>query len=314
MTLAAVPAAIPAVVLIHAILSWPAMVPRYANPYVWRLTDVPIKAALRKVPEQEFLLARLPAIEVAWMLDRHVPPSDTVYAFSEAPIAYTNRRVVTGYHSALANRLKDTLWTGFTPGFQARKMLRFQFHPRRLRRLRIVQVASRAEDPWSVAELRVYQAGHEMPRGPLWRLRAGPNPWEVQLAFDNSDVTRWWSAAPRAPGQYIELDFGRAETPDELTITAGEDQFAPAIRLQAEVEGGAWKWLDTQGEQSDVNPQPGQRRQAILALEDCGIEWLLVGKDDFGADDFRLNAPLWGITEVEQRGGTRLFRLEYPAP
>ena len=52
--------------------------------------------------------------------------------------------------------------------------LRFRFLPVTTRGVRVVQTAS-AEAFWSIAEMRVYNQGRELPRSPLWRLGAQPN-------------------------------------------------------------------------------------------------------------------------------------------
>jgi hypothetical protein len=51
------------------------------------------------------------------------------------------------------------------------------------------------------------------------------------------------------------------------------------------------------------------RRAATRELKWNGIDYLLIFENDFGAADFRGNAPLWGITEVSEHRGARLYKI-----
>ena len=64
----------------------------------------------------------------------------------------------------------------------------------------------------------------ELPRAAEWRLRAFPNPWDVQQAFDNSPLTRWASRERPWPGMFIEVDFGKPETIDLVAADCTPDQ------------------------------------------------------------------------------------------
>jgi hypothetical protein len=52
------------------------------------------------------------------------------------------------------------------------------------------------------------------------------------------------------------------------------------------------------------------RRLAVEELKRRGIGYLLVQPGDFMEADFRDNASLWGLREVAEVDGARLFKLE----
>ncbi len=103
--------------------------------------------------------------------------------------------------------------------FQPTRIVKFDFAPRELRKLRVVQTASLPYNQWSIAEMRIFgNTNAELPRDSAWRLTAHPNPWDVQLAFDNSPVTRWRSWQPAAPGMYVQVDFGRLQSAGAVVV------------------------------------------------------------------------------------------------
>ena len=48
-----------AIALIHAVISWPSLVPKYAHRDAWRLDKIPWREALRIGPEEGYLERRL---------------------------------------------------------------------------------------------------------------------------------------------------------------------------------------------------------------------------------------------------------------
>ena len=98
-------------------------------------------------------------------------------------------------------------------------------------------------DQFSISELRVFHGGAELPRAPAWRLHAEPNPWEIQLAFDNTPVTRWRTWQPIEGGEFVQMDFGRAQTFDRVLLECARDQYKIKLKLEGMDEGGRWQTL-----------------------------------------------------------------------
>src|SRR5947209_10191423 len=144
------------------------------------------------------------------MEEENVPAGGRMFEMGQVCEAYTSRQFIVKFLAAPNEVLADMLLTAMYPDFQPLRILTFSFPERVATRLRLVQTATTKESIWSVAEFRVYDAGRELPRAPQWRLTARPNPWDVQLAFDNDPVTRWRTWERAMPGMRIEVDFGNA--------------------------------------------------------------------------------------------------------
>lgn len=296
--------------LAHAVLSWPGVVTLYCGKYAWRLNGMPpFKAALRIEPEDAFLSKHFPEYNVARMLDRVVPKDGRVFSFGQVPEAYTSREVLTKYVGAFNETLGDILWDPLFSDFQARRIFQFQFPPRKLRKVQVVETA-RVPAQWSVAELRIFRAGSELARSPQWRLTARPNPWSVQLAFDNTPVTRWRSWRSAEPGMYIEVDFGRIQMIDRVTTESANDSEGAKLELRGMDGSGKWSTISNQPSEQDRPITVSLRLAASAELKARGVRYVLVNKDDIRSEDFRRYAALWGMQCVGESGTSRLYYIE----
>ena len=297
-------------VALHAVLSWPSMIPRYASPYAWRIDGLRWKAALRIEPEDAFLRRVFPGYTVARMVEEKVPPGERVLTFNQIPEAYTTRDILVVYQGAWNEVLGDMLWTPFNPAAQPVRHIRFRFAPQHMRRIRVVQTAGGAPDHWSIAEFRVFHGGEELPRRPEWRLRAHPNPWDVQRAFDNSPVTRWRSWQPLFAGMWVEIDFGRDEEADSVLLVCSPDQPSIRLRLEAAGEEGGWSEIPAEIEDRTVPPPPGMRRMVAEELKRAGVRYFLVHPNDYGKDDYRERPAAWRVSLLGEAFDIRLYRFD----
>jgi len=300
-----------ALLVAHAVLSWPAIVSRYCAPNAWRLLQkVPVRQALRIESEESFLNFRLPQWGAARMIDRLVPTGGKVFSFNGAPEAYTTHEIVVGFQSSFGERVRDIIWTPLIEAFEPRWLLRFRYPPQPLRQIRVVQTAAGAPDQWSVAEFRLFRGEAELPRAPDWKLRAKPNPWDVQLAFDNSLVTRWRSWQNLYPGMYLAVEFAASEITDSVLLECSHDQWKIRLKLEGMDDSGKWRTLADAPQQSEGKPKPGLRRAAADEVKALGIDYLLIYDFDYRADDFTKNARSWGATLLGEHKGARLYRLD----
>lgn len=300
---------LPLLAAAHAIISMPAMLPKYLHPYAWRLDTPPFAAALRRIPEEEFLASRVPAYPAARKLDEMIPGVQMIYAVSGVPQAYTRHTILIFYQSALGHQLREFLMTARERAEEVLLNYRYSFAPRSLRKIRVLQTGPRAPGEWSMAEMRVWRNGEELPRSPRWRLDARPNPWEVQSAFDNNLVTRWFSREPVRPGMWVEIDFGGTETVDAVTLEAGLWQ-PVTLRVEGIAETGSWVELARHAQESHVQPQRGRRRAAMAEFKARGVHYLIAHDNEEIAEDLQRNAAYWGITEVFEIGAMRLYRID----
>jgi hypothetical protein len=194
--------------------------------------------------------------------------------------------------------------------WQPTRALMFHFPRRSLNRVRVLLTAPAPDqEQWNVHELRFFNQGREIARAPAWKLRAHPNPWEVQLAFDNSPVTRWRSWQRGAPGMFIDVDFGRAEQIDEVRMETSHDYEWP-FRFRVEsMEAGSWSAVVDQFEEQPIHYRVPMRRAATYELAARGIHYLMIQDTDWGAADFRDDPELWGLTIVLRADGATVYRV-----
>ena len=309
------PGLIACLAIFHAVTSWPAVVGQYA-PGAWRLSGrVLYREALRIVPQDRYLRQASRGYVLASLIEERVPKGERVLALAAVAGAYTSREVLTGFHAAFSEDLEDTLSIGWVEYSQPRVLERWRFPERNARRVRVELDAMGRPDgwsndeQWSIHELRFFHQGTELPRRPQWRLSAWPNPWDVQLAFDNSPATRWKTWERAAPGDYMEVDFGQPQTLDEVRVeTSWDHQLQPEVKLSDE-PSRRWNAPGGDFHATPVMPDPNIRRYATRELALRGVDYLLIADDSPGSLDFRGDPEGWGLELAAQGGGARLYRI-----
>ena len=298
-------------VALHAAASWPASLRHYTQ--AWTLRGIPYKAALRIIPEKRYLHDYN---EYRWarMIEDHVPPGARVLVRSEVATVYTSRDVLTGYEGAFNEELQDLLDVGWDPSSQPRKLWTCSFPERRVRRLRVVQTGTGKipEEQWDVHELRFFDRGVELPRLPAWRLQARPNPWGVQMAFDNSEATRWRSWETLHPGMSIEVDFGREQPVDQVGVELSDIDWRVRMRVEAMDSNGLWTPLPAREELRQKHYEGSVRRAAAFELHARGVDYLLLKDADWGAKDIAGDPARWGMTRLVYESGASLYRVNPP--
>jgi hypothetical protein len=302
-----------ALVLLHAALSWPSVVPRYADEHAWRMDQFPLRAALRRQDPSEFLTQMMsPGYPAARMINGNVPKGEVVLTQGGVPDAYSDREILVSFQSASNEVATDILHMGWLVGNQPIRAHRFLFPEVRTRGVRVRQMASApAAEQWNVHELRFFRNGVELPRRPEWRLLAWPVPWDVQMAFDNSGATRWRSWETPAPGMYLEVDFGRDEAVDEVRVETSSDSVSVRMQPETRNANGGWDALRATLQSIDVAPNPNSRRMATYELHLRGIHYILFFDGDFGAQDVRDDPESWGLQPVATVDGARLYKTTW---
>jgi hypothetical protein len=308
LVLSSVPHLAVAVVLVHSLLSWPSVVRRYSAPNAWHLVKIPYREALRIKPEDGFLQSNLPYYGVTRMVEQAAAPGSTVYTFTPIPEAYTSRKILVSFQAAENIISQRTLFMGFVPEYAPTWRLRFSFPRQPLRAVRVIQ-SNTAQDIWSVHELRIFDGGREWARDPHWRLSAHPDPWRLPNLLDGKLITFWISGDSLHPGQFVQLDFAEAEPADSVRIETSPNQWGIRLHLEGQDAAGVWRPLASQPEILTAPPPPDLRRTAAEELKRRGIDYLLMFDGEFGADDLQKNADLWGVRQVAEYQGARLYQL-----
>jgi hypothetical protein len=307
LALARFPVGLAVVAVIHAAAGWPAILSRYCDPTAWRLRSIPVTAALRIQPEDRFLTEHLKGYDIKAALETLVPRRAKILSLDSWPEAYLDRDIVVAYESSLGNLAFDLLAVPLDRKIQPGERESFRFLPVTTSAVRVLQTAP-GPGYWTVAELRVFSRGRELPRSDSWRIRAEPNGWDVPLAFDNSYVTRWSSWQAMRPGMHVDVSFGAPELVDELVL---ESTPSPESKIEVHVqdEQGQWIPVTNTSMKTPLDVPSGLRRGATRELKAHGISYLLVGDSDFYADDMHKNSAFWSVTELRRWENTRLYLI-----
>ncbi len=298
--------ALPALALFQAIACWPAILSTYCDSWASRISEIPFAAAIRKEPEQSFLLRRIPELGIKPVIERMAPPGERIFSFTTMPEAYIDRTILVQYESALGNLANDALLTPVSNSNPTHREV-FPLGPTVVRGVRVVQKADSPEF-WSVAELKVFSQGRELKPLSKWRVTSSPNPFEAGLAVDGNPATRWSTWQAMSAGDRLQVEFGRAEEFDRVELQCGR---AWDARVELEVLTEAGQWAAVPGAPLETDePEPADlRRAATLALRERGIGFILVRDSDAPADDMRNSPGRWGLTEVGNSHGIRLYRI-----
>lgn len=294
---------------VHAALSWPNAVPAYASRWAWRLEKVIWKEALRVRDEEGFLRSRISTYALTRKLEEFVPAGRRVLGFSQLPEAYTNRDYMVAFQSAEGNGLRDIFLSALIRDRQPTKLVKLRVPAGKHRAVRVVQNRDDGGGQWFISEMRLYHGEREIRRSAHWRLRARPTPQEAQKAFDGSYVTRYVSDQGRYNGMYVEVEFGREETLDLVTLHITPDQPWDTYHVEVPGTDGKWRRVETELTLTDLTAPQGLRRAAVEELLRRNVQYLVVSEGDFGYADLVLNRKLWGVEELANAGGVALYRL-----
>lgn len=303
-----VPLLLALLIVCHALASWPAVLHRYTR--AWTLQGIPVRAALRIIPEESYLNEH---IEYRWArtIDTHVPPGERVFVRSDVPTAYVSREILMGYEGAFNEEIQDLLDVGWDSASRPRKLWIYTFPERSVRGLRVIQTgtAKIPEEQWDVHELRFFRGGVELARLPGWRLRSRPNPWGVQMAFDNSAATRWRSWETLRPGMQIEADFNRDQPVDQVRVELSDIDWNVRMRLEAMNASGQWAPLASREELRQMRDVGSVRRAVSYELRARNVNYLLLKDTDWGAKDFAEDPASWGMTRLVYADGASLYKV-----
>src|SRR5206468_11336802 len=127
-------------------------------------------------------------------------------------------------------------------------------------------------------------------------------------AVDGRLTSFWMCGNPLTPGQFAEFDFSTWERADRVVVEPALDQPSARIALEVRDQNGDWDRLpDPEPEEA---PIPGDLRRIVAAeLKRRGIDYVLAFDGQFGADDLRDRAVDWGIRQVVEYKGARLYQL-----
>ncbi len=314
-----------ALILGHAIASYPAVVERYSGEYAVRLGPAPgFSEISRKMPEDEYLRAKLFGYDAARMVDRLVPEGEQVYSFISFPEAYSHKKALMYYTSARANMVSEEIFTAIdaTPLFGGKDMAsgvspdlapvlraEYKFPRIRTRGIRFVLTSGTPGLLWVVTDIYLLSSGNRVPLAASTHITASHSPWYAWRAFDCSPVTIWSSREAAAPGMHIEAIFPEPILIDGVVLSAPRNQRTLLPVLEAIDEKSRWTALSTHPAVSIDAVLPDLRAAATRQVLREGIGYLLMNEGNLVADDFRKNAAKWQIEAAGSAEGFTLYRI-----
>jgi hypothetical protein len=312
----AYPRILAAMAAVASVLCWPAVLRRYSDQYIWALeAKFPVPAALRIESVDSYIGRKNPWYLIARVIQGQTPPGARIFTLNGRPEAYISRDIAVCFQSARGETLGDMFYAAIDENQQPRLSHSLKFAPQTARKVRLVLVSSGKEpEDWMMHELRILHAGKELPRSAQWRLTAKPNPWDVQLAFDNSPVSRWRTFEPLRSGQFVEVDFGSAQMIDEVAVETTFGQKGVAMLVQVANEGEEWRLATDRIATTDL-PQPGfLGRLATAEMKAWGFDYFLIDDNEWGAAHILEGPAAWGFKEIGRAWTTRLYKIDSDGP
>lgn len=296
--------------LAHALLSWPSVIPFYADQHAWRLRSLPWRAALGWEPADAYLTRELWEYRVAQMVNRHVSPGGPVLDFLGLPDLYTTARPMRTWQYAKADAALDAVKTALE--FDATRFYEVSAagDPVEARGLRVVN-GDESIWPWGLQEVTFLSESAPVRPRLSWELSASHQPSESALAMDSNLATRWQTWQERTPGMFWQAEFAARVRLSGIRIVCYR---ADANRLAVAI-------LDSAGQWKEWNVQPrisipvalSLRTQAMKHLQRQGFRWILVRLDGGGLEPVSralvLHARDWGLEIVDRLDGACLLRL-----
>jgi 4-amino-4-deoxy-L-arabinose transferase-like glycosyltransferase len=299
-----------AAIAVQAIACWPQVFPLYHPAYTWRVERIPWRAALRIESEPAYLARLQGQYQIARLLNDYTAPGDRIFSLVSVPRAYTDRTVLEFWHTAQADDLGDALRVALAPTDLIYNV-KADWTPRPLEGLRI-RVPRAAPAEWLIHEIQLFSGDDQILNRPDWQLRAWPNVWDLPLAFDDNQATRWRTWEPIRAGMYVEVDFAAPQ------MLSGAVMMTPDAMLHLPFdfygrERGAWHLLT--GQPVATPRQVGDvRLGATRAIRRAGFHYLLIStsKDEGNG---RIGAAMagheveWGLEKVGEYGPIYLYRI-----
>jgi dolichyl-phosphate-mannose-protein mannosyltransferase len=271
------------------------------------LNQVFWNAALRVEPEEHYLTRQSDAYVMSRELDRHVPDGETVLAFSGGFLqSYTTRFVMNNSQSGDSQKAMDLLYSNRYFATDASRRFTARFPEVRARELLLLQTAT---DPtiWSVTEIRLWHGSQRIGPPSAKDLDAAPNPWDIGLAFDGVEASRWRSWESMRPGMHIRARFPSPQWIDRVDVLANDFQWFSNLDIRILTEAG--QWVCPVSARWQFDPPVDHRKQAAQTLARQGIHYILISRTAAEEAKFRGDPAAWSLAEVVSTKDATLYRI-----
>lgn len=290
-----------ALLLIHAITSWPTVVTAY-SPLVLRLASFPWKAALRIEREEEYLTRVSDDYRYAKMAEQNTPPQARILDLIGAHGVFIDRELIGSWGSATGVRLLQGLEFARQSTLTLREAT---FEPRPVCGYRIIETADTSQ-LWNLHSVELHRDGKRVEGG---MASASTNLWDLPLAFDRNLVSRWSTGKPAERGFFVQVDFPQPAIGDSVQVLYPTSDSRIEMRIETCYQG-RWERV-----QSRTKPGPvlNFRPSATAMLRKAGITHILTpaGSDGMGLLGERLinEADLWDLEPVSSLYAVYLLKV-----
>lgn len=295
---------------LEAVACWPQVMDHYDHAHIWRLREIPWRAALRIEPEHDYLWSHLDDYKIARILEHDTKPGERIFSLISVATAYTDREVLQFWHSAQAQQLNESLRVVSTYRDEPFFEVKTDWPTRLIWGVRIRVPESYPVD-WCIHDIMLFSGEYRIFNSPQWRLRASPNVWELPLALDENQATLWRTWEPIRAGMYVEANFDNPQLLSGIVMTSHTPIFHVPFEFYARGKDG-WRLLT---DRPDVvnRPFPDLRASAVRAIRNAGFRYILASSGEGG--NGLLGAALagheseWGLEKAGYAGMVTLYRI-----
>jgi hypothetical protein len=178
-----------------------------------------------------------------------------------------------------------------------------------VRALRIMQSGRGPTDTmWSVNEIRLWNGAARVPPSAAWHLDAHPNPWDLPLALDGLETTRWRSWETIRPGMSIDIRFDAPQTIDRLELVSNDSQWESRMTASILAQQGGWRSASAASWQ--IQPPLDLRQETNEQLKRSGIRYIQFDRQAWLAEPFRGDFAGWGFHQIGATPDSLLLQVD----
>ncbi|MCZ2155659.1 MAG: glycosyltransferase family 39 protein [Bryobacterales bacterium] len=302
-----------ALLALHAVLSWPAVVRVYAAPQALILAPIPTLAqVMRTIPEEETLAYRLNTYYAARWLDQNVRAGERVFAYSVYVEAYTRVPACVVHTSTHCFKLADIFESALGGAESPDREWVFHFDREELHSVRLVQTGV-GRDRWNLREVEFYQGDERIPVPAGIRTDASRNSGDLRYLFDGNLVTGWspWEFAN--PGQYVDFYFSEPLELDRMVVRSIAAQDSIHMMLYTKTAGGDWRPLSKTAPVSRSVALPDLRKPAMAELYRRGYRYLFAMNYESYVQSLEGDPNGWAVEKVASGADWSIFRILPPS-
>lgn len=303
---------LPALLALHAALSLPAAMDRYAGTHAWRLRGMPWEAAFRVTPEAVYLRETYLEYNVARLVARHVKPGEGLLDLVGLPLLYSKTPAHGPLPTVIFDQAAGAMAAASMPVPDLLIEKRYSAGGGFLRGVKIRFSRSMGAES-AIVELRLERHNEPLAMPHYWFLRAWPVPQDAALAVDGNLATRWRSHRAASTGDFLEFLFDRPVPFDSLRfVIPSMGSQNPPVDVYGLTMERVWRRLSPIGQPAPL-PVRSLRAEASAFLRSRGIRWVvaptsLSGHGPVGRS--LMDYPnAWGVDRVEEHEGIWLFKL-----